>query len=295
MNKAFFYWKATTSKLSLFARHPSALYFYVRYYLEDLRRPPVDVSVVSFPKSGRTWLEAMLVEVARLHLGEPREYKTWREMRHDHPELPVIWFTHAGSSWESWINDENDIRRIPLEPFAKGRVLFVHRDPRDVLVSAYHHMRHRTGVAKALPEDMITNKVVGLRKLLRFMNRWRTYVEAHPEGAARMSYEAMRADPEAALTQVCAFAGLEVPPEVVAQAVERTRFERMQQKERSGGGGNPWMMPRDPKNIGSYKVRSGKVGEYRSLFEPEQIDRIDAILTEELDPAFGYEPSPRDD
>ena len=42
----------------------------------------------------------------------------------------------------------------------------------------------------------------------------------------------------------------------------------------------------------SYKVRRGKVGGYRGDFTPEQVTALDAIVAAELDPVFGYGPTP---
>jgi len=48
------------------------------------------------------------------------------------------------------------------------------------------------------------------------------------------------------------------------------------------------MMPGDRGNPDSYKVRRGKVGGYRDYFDDAEIARIDALVTETLDPVYGY-------
>ena len=46
--------------------------------------------------------------------------------------------------------------------------------------------------------------------------------------------------------------------------------------------------PGDPANPQSFKVRRAKVGGYRDYFEEDQIELIDAMVDDQLDPVFGY-------
>jgi alcohol sulfotransferase len=48
------------------------------------------------------------------------------------------------------------------------------------------------------------------------------------------------------------------------------------------------MAPRDQDNPDSYKVRRAKVGGYRDYFDDAQIAAIDALVSERLDPVYGY-------
>ena len=79
------------------------------------------------------------------------------------------------------------------------------------------------------------------------------------------------------------------PPDEIRAAVAFASFENMQKME---AGRTFWssrrMLPRDPNNPQSFKVRRGKVGGYRDDFTAPEIRRIEALVQAELDPVFGY-------
>ena len=83
----------------------------------------------------------------------------------------------------------------------------------------------------------------------------------------------------------------------VKSAVEFASVENMRKLETSSTFSSGRMQPGDKNNPDSFKVRRAKVGGYRDYFEDDQIERIDAMVREQLSPAFGYEgagvPAPR--
>ena len=76
--------------------------------------PAAEAVVLSYPKSGRTWLRAMLDE-----LGIGVDY--------DHADANTLY--HPTEPFE--------IGRVDAGRYGDKRVVFLQRDPRDVLVSSY--------------------------------------------------------------------------------------------------------------------------------------------------------------
>lgn len=276
---------AAASRFFLFFRRPSTFLFYVRYYLwvpmrkrrKGTRMPAL--TVVSYPKSGRTWLEALLYELAKLkHNLSSDHVTTLRELLDTYEDLPYVDFTHAGASWESHALTDDEIRSIPPERWARGKVLFLWRDPRDTLVSAYYHLRYRTKIPWIRRSHLLEDPVVGIRKLIHFLNVWTQYVEKHADQAMMVRYEDLKEDPVQVMDRICAFMDFDCSPKLIETAVENTRFEKMQRREREIKSDNPWVLPGDRRNTNSFKARKGMVGEFQSFFTKEELDTLNGLI-----------------
>jgi alcohol sulfotransferase len=261
-----------------------------------------DVVVVSYGKSGRTWLAAMLSHLYHRRYGLPEDLLLDGDRMHERdPRVPRILFTHDGPG-EPW----NRNRAAALRTLARKKVVFLARDPRDVAVSLYHHtakraepeVRAREGFAPGIPPPALYDYVAQpdggkLRGIVGYLNAWAEILPRLPR-TLRVSYEGMRADPHGVLARVAAFIDGPFADEEVAAAVAFAAFDSLQAKERAGFFPNFRLQPGDVRDPQSFKVRRGKVGGYRDDFTPEQVAALDALVAAELDPCFGYgaRPSP---
>ena len=275
---------ALQSKASLFARHPAALLFYFRHYSVEkrvLRR--VAVTVVSYPKAGRTWLEQVLLAALAHHRGlRFGDDATYTKVASSFDDLPLVAFTHAGGSWETATYTAGEIARHTPRNIVDGRFVYLYRDPRDTLVSAYHHARNRSDIAWLKPQDMLDDPIMGLPKLVAFMNHWQQLTQGAGPRALRMPYERLKDSPREALVELCRFIGLPFSENDIRMAIAECSFERMQERERAADGANPWLAPVDPKNPNSYKFREGRSGGYKAFFTPDQIRWIEDYMAEHL-------------
>lgn len=275
---------AVRSKASLFLRHPGALRFYVRHYsVERHIADRVAVTVVSYPKSGRTWLEQLLLAALGHHLN--KEFgidATYSTAAAGLDDIPLIAFTHAGGSWETATATASDIAQHVPHQVAAGRFVYLYRDPRDVLVSAYHHCRNRSGIGWLQPADMLDDPIVGLPKMVAFMNAWTQISESAGSHAMRISYERLKRVPEETMGELCRFVVLPFSGDSIRRAVEDCSFARLQDRERAAAGINPWLAAVDPSNPGSFKFREGRSGSYRTFFTPEQVAWIEDYMAKNL-------------
>lgn len=287
--KFYLYRHALWMKWRSFVRNPASIQFYLNVYIRSRLSGSPENTCVSYPKSGRTWLEAMLVEAMKAEHGlSADELDNWVFLKQKVPSIPLIRFTHACSSWETQLLDENEMRQLKLDPYTSGKTLFLYRDPRDVMVSAYYHIKYRTGVEAVVPDDMIDHPIVGLRKMIAFLNSWRRYCQRHSAQTLAISYEKLRQNPSEQLGRVAEFFGLALSPKAIQQAVDKANFKKMREKERLSDGKNPWVTPADVSDTRSFKVRKGIVGEYKEFFSEDQLTRINSIIKEELDVEFEY-------
>jgi hypothetical protein len=211
-------------------------------------------AVISFPKSGRTWLRVML----------------------DQYGVPLEW-THAGAGH----GNGRPISKLDTSAARKyRRILFLHRDPRDTAVSGYYQKLYRRDGYAGSISDFIRDPCHGVEKIVLYNKMWLQLAGARPDMLAA-SYENLRSDAENVLADIIAFFGAEVNVSRILDVIHENTFARMQEKERSGEYARDYgkiLSPADPNQLDSYKVRKGKVGGYLDELSPADIDYCDAIM-----------------
>ena len=266
---------------------------------EEARRlARADVAVVSFGKSGRTWLRVMISRYYQLMFGIPERVLIGFENYHRrHQAIPKIFFTH-----DNYIKDYTGTFDSKA-PFYGKKVVLLVRNPKDIAVSQYFQWQHRMRPAKkklnGYPPhgaevgayDFVTDPDCGLPDIIAFLNLWASE-SGRVEDLLIVRYEDMRSDTEATLRRVMEFINAEsADTEAVAGAVEYSSVENMRKLEEQNvfwlAGGR--MKPGKKGDPNTYKVRRAKVGGYRDYFDTSQAAEIDEYVAKELSPAFGYD------
>lgn len=255
-----------------------------------------DCVIVSFGKSGRTWLRVMLSRFYQIRHGLPERHLIGFDNLHlRNRAIPKVFFTHDNYTKDYTGNVDSKV------DYAGKKVVLLVRHPADVAVSQYYQWQYRMKPNKVAlnryPErgqdlgifDFVTREYAGLTRTIDFMNGWAGEA-GRSDDLLIVRYEDMRAQPERVLGQILAFIGTPGSADEVREAVAFASFENMRKMEtnstfwRSGGR----MRPRDPKNPHSFKTRRGKVGGYRDYFDDGEIAEIDRLVEEQLSPVFGY-------
>lgn len=261
---------------------------------EDFRKLRLaDAVVVSFGKSGRTWLRVLLSRVFQLQHGlDERAVLGFDNLHYRTGAVPKILFTH-----DNYLKDYTG-RRDSKADFYDKKVVFLARDPRDVAVSQYFQWKYRMKPNKKdinaypmgdlTPFDFVMAQA-GLPKVVDFMNLW---AKEAPKIRKFMvvRYEDLRARPEETLQALLEFLGTPASDAQIADAVAFASYDNMKRMEQqrvfwlSGGR----LVPKDRSNPNSYKVRRGKVAGYRDDFDAAQLAEIDRLVETTLDPLYGY-------
>jgi hypothetical protein len=244
--------------------------------------------VVSFPKSGRTFVRAMLARLYQRRFGiDERGLLGFPTLRHAPPGAPRVLFTHAGDAMRR-------PERIRVDPaaYAGKKVVLLARHPADIAVSRYHHLKHRSRdkarqrLAEQPLESFVWTDQGGIPSIVAFLNRF-----AALQGVAIIRYEDFLTDPGKSLKELAQAIGLKVDRKDIADAVEFGSLANLKRLEREGYFTSPRLRPARKSDQRSTKVRSGTSGGYRAELDAEAAARIDAYVRDNLDPRFGYSPS----
>ena len=252
-----------------------------------------DFAIVSFGKSGRTWINVMLSRYFQLRFKLPEFTLFSFDNYHDRNRaIPKILFTH-----DNYIQDYTGCGARKTAFYAKPTLLLV-RHPADVAVSQFFQWRHRmrphkktmNGYPEAedLPVYDFVMHDAGIRRVVAFLNDWAREIP-NIDNLLITRYETLRADTRAELRRILEWLGQTPTEAEIDQAIAFASFENLKRMEAEKAFAvGKRMSAGDTKNPDSFKVRRAKVGGYRDYFSDEQVREIDAYIAENLDPIFGY-------
>lgn len=243
-----------------------------------------DAVIVSYPKSGRTFVRAMLARLYQREFGiDERQLLDFSMLRRESRPVPRLLFTHAPDAIE-----HPDEFRIERSGYGTRKLILLARHPADTAVSRYYHLKHRSRDRARLrlgeqPLETFVCGETGFPSIVAYLNLF-----ASIPGVIILRYEDFIADPEGSLGELAAAIGLDVEREDIEDAVEFGRLANLKNKEREGyfTSGRLRRMRSDDENSG--KVRRGRPGGYRTELSPERTAWIDAYIRENLDPRLGY-------
>lgn len=242
-----------------------------------------DVIFLSYAKSGRTWLRALVSHAWHLMYGTPEDDLVEGDnFKAIDARIPDIYFTH-------WINEPWTMRRRIGRQMRSKPVVFLARDPRDVATSCYFHHTKRSGPRTrrrlGMPADLDAMSVAdfmmsdrfGARAIALYNRRWESRVSGLPRGLA-LRYEAMRRQPLEHLRELMAFLGTPATDDVLEASIAFADFEALRRREREGFFTTDKLRTADSADDDAFKVRRGKMGGYRDYLTPEQRQRVDDLV-----------------
>jgi hypothetical protein len=257
-----------------------------------------DVIIVSYPKCGRTWLRLMVGRTIASHFGLPENedilFLRWKNR--PHPAVPHITVIH----------DDRPMLKSPTElesskvGYHDKKVVFLVRDPRDVVVSSYYEMKNRGRIFGDNPyekrkavfdgslSEFIHQERGGFETILRYYNIWAENRDL-TGGFLLVRYEDMKNAPKIELRRVIDFLGLGfIPDQTLAEAVEYASFDNMRKMESEGKFSSGILNPADKNRQDSYKTRKGKVKGYLEYLDQVEVEYLNRQMRENLSPFFGY-------
>ena len=264
----------------------------LRGWLEQQRLDKADYVIVSFGKSGRTWLRVMVSRLYQRKYGLRDELIEFSNFSRANAAVPRILFTH-----DNYLRDFTG-HGGGKAAFKGKRVILLVRHPADITMSQYFQWKHRMRPHKILLNQYPTNDdsvtpyefmlgASGLPKVNQWLNEWATGLDALAATLV-VRYEDMRRDTLGELRRIADFMRMDASDAEVADAVEWAAFENMKQRESDAASSSGRLRAADVDNPDSFKTRRAKVGGYQDYFDDAEVAAIDDVINKTLDVRFGY-------
>jgi hypothetical protein len=215
------------------------------------------LQIISFPKSGRTWLRVMLDDVGA-----------------------KASFTHDGSDHQ--LRHPFAALEADKSRYKDAGILLLVRDPRDTAVSGYFQVTRRLKISSATISDVLRDERHGIKKICHFNLQWFAAAPSIRRFAV-LSYEQMHKAPAAALCAAAALAGVTVNEKIAELVASNRAFARLRAAEASGELAHrygPYLLPGDRNDPESFKVRRGVVGGYADYMSEADQSYCESVLAE---------------
>jgi hypothetical protein len=234
---------------------------------------------VSYPKCGRTWLHLLLAKYFSLKYNEKLE-KSLNHMSRSNKKIPRMVLTHDGK----YLTKINRSKKI----FVNKKVIFIVRDPRDVVVSHFHHNYTRDRIYKKTLSQFIRDPIFGIKKVVEYMNWW--YEKRNvPFDFLLVRYEDFHKNTTGQVKQLLTFMGEKnIDGEFVEKAIDYCSIENLKELEKLGEinfKGFNYKKKHTDKN--SLKARKGQVKGYIKDLSGSDLNFVNSCMKIH-NKSFGY-------
>ena len=215
--------------------------------------------ILAFPNSGNTWLRFILNNLG--------------------VKLEVDYITtQQGTGHKEMLTFKQIVSYIEKYPnkFHNNNILFLHRDPRDTIVSSYFHITRRflMNYDGGLPV-FLRDPRNGLEKCIQF-NLYMKEEFNHPKDKIDfISYDQLHNSPKEALSKVLNLFQVERSEEDIYSSVKNSSVEIMKVEELKINRKLKLTRPEDPE---SFKTRRGIMGGYVDYLSEEDIKYCNDLL-----------------
>lgn len=241
-----------------------------------------DVFIVTYPKSGTIWTQQIL----SLIFFEGHRNRTEDIVTLD--RAPFFEYNNHNLDFTKIPSPRLFSSHLPYYLAPKGlknkkaKILYIYRNPKDVLVSFYHFSNW---VARLTPSETIEQymemfldgQVVGSR-WFDHIKGW--YEHRHDFNIQFMSYEDMKKDLRSAVLNICRFLKKELSEEDVDIVVKQSTFQNMKSDPQANYQ-NIMKNEIGIRNDGHF-LRKGTTGDWKHHLTVEQNERFDRIFQREM-------------
>ena len=242
---------------------------------------PDDTFLISYPRSGNTWTRFLIA-----NLVFPNVDVSFRNIERLIPD------TSSQST--------RALRRTPRPRIIKSheyfdhrcrKVIYIVRDPRDVVLSYYDFERKYRHFDDTYPlasyvDDFVNGKLnsIGWGTWAENVASW-VYTRGKSSNFLLLRYEDMILNTETELARIATFLGIEPKPALILHAVQKSTADRMREMEKTQS--QDWAATKNRRTDIPF-VRTATSGGWKAKLPPECAAQIEAAWGD-LMTSLGYE------
>ncbi|KAG8366980.1 hypothetical protein BUALT_Bualt16G0024800 [Buddleja alternifolia] len=271
--------------------------------LENFKPHPKDVILASFPKTGTTWLKALLHSITHRYDTKDENSLTFNHPQELIPSLETNLYVQEipqnNTNSQEFISTKNPQKsrilatHIPYQIFggvlnsSDCKVVYVTRNPKDTLISLWHFLRKSKNFEQDPWElgaavDQFCKGIVPFGSYYDHVLAYREESLKRPQKVHFVTYEELKENPKNCVEKMgeflgCPFEG-ENREEEIEEIVKICSFEKLSNQEVNKSSELPKVFPLPYNSF----YRKGQVGDHMNYLEDEMIEKIDNITREKF-------------
>ncbi|NEQ78112.1 MAG: sulfotransferase domain-containing protein [Okeania sp. SIO2C9] len=243
-----------------------------------------DIFFVSYIKSGNTWLKQILLLLT--HDGnQPNltmmEAFPWLELCL--PPSPDPAREHSYEYFESLPSPRiltfHGWPHLIPEGLPNTKYIFLIRNPKDVAVSMYHHLRGKKSISYQGNWDeffeLYLSGQIHYGSWFDFHLHWEKFLSSRQQ-VLYLTYEELQKNIKTCLRKLAAFLEIKVSEEVIDKVAIGSRLDEMKKNDKANCN---WMIINQNE---APHLRKGIVGDWRNYFTDKQNQRFNDLYTKKM-------------
>ncbi|XP_069132736.1 sulfotransferase 1A1-like [Argopecten irradians] len=269
----------------LLPKFPSTM-FNVEKHMESVRNfesKESDILLCTYAKAGTHWVH----EIVSMILQEGAEYTKGHKAGVMMEAADIETMTDLPSP--RFINTHLPFRHIPKKHVESGyKIIHVSRNPKDVMVSFYNHMKNDPttacteedfpGTWSDFIQDMCENRHNFYGGFVNYEREWEEAKKTKAiTNVHSVFYEDLKKNPVAEITRLAAFLNKELSPQLIQEIADKCSFKSLSEATISGKKGAD-IVPMISKNKQNFIFRKGTTGDWKNWFTVAQNEMFDQML-----------------
>ena len=241
--------------------------YFNEYFKGKIFNLKIDSYIISYPKCGRTWLYKIL-SLYSLKINSNNYVKDRKLLKFN-------------DTFIKFVHDCSDPSPYPIKPtkfknkdLINKKKLILLRDPREVIVSHWHHLSFREKTYNRSISEFIDDEYLGVEKIISFYN----FLNSKSLDKSKIiTYEKLVKDTFEEIKKILIFLNLEINESLVKECIDDCSFEKLQKNE---------IMETKNTDIKTMKFRKGLSGNFNNDLSKEDLVKTNNKIRQKLSSRF---------